>query len=386
MYKMINRIGAFVVGGAALLFGIIGWLWHYCPHIPCLMMTGAMFVIYGLVIRKDLIRFIWSVFSIFFLGGQIVYNNIYLSEDIHTWLFFIFCVAFIIFFLVDAIVQWPRKKGAEEEAAPSTENAEGTAPAPAAAAAAAGGSGEPYYMLRRTDKGNTIFFLKSAEDKQLAVSKVYPDLDSVKAGVDSTRAIAYSADVDDMTNADNQRMTGSRYEMWNSTGHMMRSRLTTVDNEVILVLPDAEHKAAALQAIAAVIADSRTEKVVDCTSDAPVSEPDENLFGTGTALDETMAVINEARAAAATHVSSEPIQEAPEGEGTEVVGIAFPERPKVYFFKPEADGIKYKVGDVVLVPTLSIDRVVGVAIPNVRLTDDQLVLPLKSILQMVSKA
>ena len=68
------------------------------------------------------------------------------------------------------------------------------------------------------------------------------------------------------------------------------------------------------------------------------------------------------------------------------MGIAFPERPKVYFFKPEADGVTYQVGDVVLGPTLSIDRVVGVAVPNIRLTDDKLVLPLKSILQVVSRA
>ena len=377
MYRLINRIGGLVVGIACVLFGVIGWLWHYCEHIPMLIICGLLFMVYALFVKTDLVRFIWSAFSILFMIGMIIFNNVYLAENIHTWVFFTFCIAFIIYFIVDAIIQWPKGKGkgeTEEQAAPAA-----TAVEPIE-------EGEPYYLIRTADSGKVVFYLKDAKSATLATSGEFDSADAAKESIAETRKLAYTADVDDMTNADDARKTGARYEMYNYAGKIMRSRLVNEENVTLVILPDADNKGDALKAISNMVSDSQTEKVVDRTGDKPVTAPDAALFRTEEAEEETRSVINAARAAVATHISTEKLEEAPEGEGTEVVGIAFPERPKVYFFKPEADGVTYQVGDVVLVPTLSIDRVVGVAVPNIRLTDDKLVLPLKSILQVVSRA
>ena len=363
------KILALAFSGEAIILGVIGGLLHYCNHIPMIITLGVLCAIFALFSGKKLPKIVLGILTAATAVGQLIFNFVE-THNLHTEMYAIFCVATILFVLISFFGKNEKEPKAEKPVEKVEEPEKSTS----------------YYEILKTTDGKFIFRLNHITRKLVAESDTYSSTEEVRKAIKYMQKLAPTAEVEDRTKADFNDLEAPKYQIYLDTAQKFRTVLINENNEIFAVLPERSSRSYAKKLIETVIESAATEDIRDLTNEEPTEPLDSALFNASTVKEETEAVISTVRATTDRDIREYLDVALPDTEGVEVVGIVFPERDRVYFYTPEKEDAKYNIGDVVLVPTLNDDRIVGVAVPNIHMPEDKLVKPLKAIINVVARA
>lgn len=366
---------ALILGGACLVFGLIGLLLGNDPQVtPLVLIAGVICLIYAFTHRMPLGRIVAGI-GVVGCVVAVVFDLAVWGRNLHTWTFLALCVSMAVYLLFEIFLRDRLAKQPVPEAKP----------APAKPEPPTG-----YYVIRKTSDGAYIFNLHAANHEEICVSRRYPTPEECRSAIDVFRRTSDGAPLDDATRLDTDRLTGKRYEMYRGEGQEFIFRLKDEDGNILIGSQGYKTKDSCRRGSQSVQKNATTRKVVEQLGDEDVFTPDdfyEKLFidNARETLEKEIAVVREEAERKMAEIATHPTETFEDvAGGVEAVGIVFPERDRVYFYGPA--GHQFRVGDIVLVPTQTNDRMVAVTVPNVHLPEERIVRPFKNIIEVVTQS
>ena len=365
---------ALILGVVCCVSGLIGLLLGNDPTVtPLVLIAGALCLAYAFTYRMLLGKLIAGA-AVIGCAVCAVFDLAVWRRNLHTWTFLALCVCMAVYLLLEIFL----RDHAKQPAPKPTEVPQKPEPP----------MGE--YVIRPTSDGAYVFQLRAANHEEICISARHASVAECRTAIDTFRRTVENVPLDDTTRMDTERLEGKHFELYRGETKEFIFRLKDEKNNILVGSQGYKTKDSCRRGVQSVQKNAVTKRVTELLGAEDVFVPDdfyEKLFidNARETMEKEIAEVRESAILKMAEISGMPHEEYVDVEGgVEAVGIVFPERDRVYFYDPA--GHQFKVGDVVLVPTQTADRLVAVTVPNLHLPEEKIVRPFKKIIEVVTQS